>query len=152
MSSVTYMFTHTDDYRSGPYLSIEPWDDRNEDDLPEGENFVANIEITTRYIVYHTLLGFTNDAQIIRIADFETKDAATNFAKEQYYLYTGDFPFIVDDMTYAYKSTGSRKEIKIDENAMCKLNRPKDIDMIEYIIISNGSTIEAHSLNPYAEW
>ena len=53
-------------------------------------------------------------------------------------------------MTSTYKSAGSRKSFEVNET--CKLTEPEDDDMIEYIVISNGSTVEAHSLDPYAEW
>lgn len=89
--------------------------DKDEENLSEGEN-----------------------TELIPVGEFNTEEETEHFAKEQYYLYTGNFPFIANGMTCSYKSTGERKEIEISKNLICKLISPKDIDAIEYLIIFNG--------------
>lgn len=154
-----WILAHHDDYRSGPHLSIGFLNENGESESESDSNsfeiddqkYTIEIENTDKFVVYHTLLHL-EEAELIPIEEFDTKGEAESFAKEQYYLYTGNFPFIVDGMTCAYKSTGERKEIQINENAVCKLINPEDIDDEEYLIISNGTYITAYSLNPSAEW
>jgi len=153
MNYITYKLIPTDTFNSGPSLDIEPWEDYENNDEDE-YYYRLDIEFTSDYIVYHTLLGYESHdhIELKPIAKFQTHKEAQTFAKIQYYLYTGDYPFIVDGITSGYKSTGSRKEIRIDKDVPCLLVKPKNINMLEYIIISNGLTVESHSLNEFAEW
>lgn len=147
----TFLFRLVDDYRTGPHLYAYKWEDGDKEKLAELNYYQVEIPITTDIVVYHAILTDDDDWDLIDIGRFSNKNLAEQFAKEQYYLYTGDFPFIVDGMTMAYKSTGNRKEITIPKDAKCKIEENED-DALEYLLISNGNIAEGHSLDMYAEW
>ena len=109
-----------------------------------------DLEVGLKSRVYHLLLGY-EEAEAIFLEEFDNLSDGEQYAKQQYFLYTGDYPFITTGMNSAYKSTGSRDEIPIPENLECKLINPKK-DEYEYIIIVNQNVFKAHSLNPFAEW
>ncbi len=167
----TYRVTHTDDYRAGPHLHVRGPDSEGDNSSSEDEEsdtkksgdeglsseeegpnrYTIELEVGPSLVrVWHLILGIGYyDAN--QVADFCTTEEAELFAKQQYYLYTGDFPFIVDGMTCAYKSEGSRAEIPVPETMECKLEKPNN-DEIEYLLIADGEKVRAHSLNPFAEW
>lgn len=146
-----YKFFHCDDYRTGPKLHIKKWVDNDAEDEDDISTFTVDIDITENFVVYHAMFG--ENVKFKRLKEFVKLESAVAYAKTQYYLYTGDYPFIVDGMTSAYKSTGHRPEFKIEENMVCEIPDDPEKDFyVEYIIISNGLTVEAHSLNEYAEW
>jgi len=135
---------HTDDYRAGPHLYINDGDYKDHDDAYNVEFAVKN----NKYIVYQLSLD-CGDYDLKSLREFEKINNAISYSKQQYYLYTGNYPFIIDGYTSSYKATGTRPEINVDDGMKCEIDNS---DGIDYIVIINDDHFEAHSLNLFAEW
>lgn len=153
----TFKVTHTDDYREGPALYTEKLSDSSDDDDDESssdEEYTISYEIdikkTTNYVIYYIYMGI-GDCKLKKLAERETKEEAEEFAKQQYKLYTGDYPFITSGYNSAYHPEGERKAFHIDEEQECLIPKGND-DGHDHLIISNGNYIETHSLNHFAVW
>lgn len=157
----TYRVTHTDDYRTGPHLySTEILSDEersegseeNEGDEDGVNTYEIELEVSQKARVYHLLL-YIGDYDARFCAEFDQIEDAELYAGQQYFLYTGDYPFIVTGMTSAYKSKGERIKIPVPETMQCDLEEPDYGDCAyEYILIVSTEHFSAHSLNPFAEW
>lgn len=144
-----YIITETDSWGYGPSLSFDEWTEEGQEDLEKGsweEKEVLEIPETDTFCVYHLVwdIGSTN---LIKLAEFSDYHQAKKFAKEEYFLTTGDYPFIK-----THDGKGNRKEFTIPED---RNRTTKDYDgkqLIEYLIISGQEILRGHSLNPYATW
>ena len=99
--------------------------------------------------VYKLTIGI-GEEYTDKLKSFKEFEDAELYAKQQYYLYTRNYPFIADGMTSGYKSKGSRPPIDILPNTKCDIKEKNDA--YEYILIMSDDYFSAHSLNPFAEW
>lgn len=144
----TFKFVFTDDYRQGPSLSCEEIFDDNTDDIDDYEDYTF-MKFTIPDDRYHVfILDLGKQTQRL-LKSFPTWDDAELYAKQQYTLVTGDFPFITTGMNIAYHPKGGRPEVPLK-------NIDRDIAVDEedngFIIIIHGSEVSTYSLNPYAVW
>lgn len=150
----SFFFNYTDNWHSGPCLSISDWNEEEHSKLLDDccDSQKVEIQETKNYTIYYCTYGI-DYVELDEIGLFEKWNDAEQFAKEQYFLYTGDFPFIRSgDYDNNYNSKGSRKEFLIGPNTILKFNKKDDDLAREFLIISNGDKIGGYSLNPFAEW
>lgn len=120
-------------------LQVELWD--NCDD----QNYVLDVKITSKFIVYHALLD-RNKVDLIPTDGFETQEDAFAFANGQYYLRTGRTVMWYIDDTPCFSC------IDLDEvGETCRFTKP-DNYISDYIIISNGLIVETYPLAVNAVW
>lgn len=146
---------YSDDYREGPSLSIIEIDDFESDEpsANHDESYDLEIPFTLEYQVYFLALGVGEIVMNALGSTFQNLADAELFAKKQYYLRTGDFPFVATGITNAYHSKGKREAISISDDTDKSLIDFKHDDIFrEFLIISNGNFVESHSLNPFAKW
>lgn len=103
--TASFRLIHTDDYREGPVLCAvreDPIKDEEEEEKEEGsdeeqedeneDSYHADIPITEKFVLYHAYLEFGETA-LTPLKEYNTKKEAEQAAKQQYTLYTGDYPF-----------------------------------------------------------
>jgi hypothetical protein len=133
-------------------------DNSEEDDEYEYvESYEIRLIVDTRPRVYHLLLDIGPEYEARMVAQFDTVEEAEIFAKQQYFLYTDNYPFIVTGMGLAYKSTGLREPVPISANAVCVLEEPEPDNCVgegarQYLVIVDQERFISHSLNVDAEW
>lgn len=104
-------------------------------------NAFTNVEFklnNTDFHVFH-LIMYLEECEVRLLKTFKTEEEAETYAKQQYFLTTGNYPFVDE----------KRNEIPITYSKNVDL---VDDDTYEYLIIMNNETMEAHSLNQIAEW
>lgn len=150
----SFKLSYSDDYRSGPSLQISEITEFESHDLVNcSETYEIEIPFTEEYQVYFLALGIGETVFEKIGPTFKQKDDAEIFAKKQYYLRTGDFPFMATGMTHAYHPKGKRSPIDINEDDVSFVNFENTDSMFrEFLLISNGNYIDSHSLNPFAQW
>ena len=147
MNIQTFNAVYTDDYRKGPKLDLYEVD---EPDLPE--DTITNIQFTLKneeYQVFHLILD-VDDHEVIFLRSFQTYDSAKSYAQQQYFLATGNYPFIKtgeQSMTHAH---GNRPEIPITYPLEIEID--EYYEKTEFLIIMKDTMFTTHSLNCSAEW
>lgn len=154
-----FKLLHIDDYRNGPELCVlkeydgsqDEDEEEEEDDVDCYDDIEFEIPNEKKYHVYHLSLGI-RDYDVKLLNSFDLEYDAQNYAKQQYTLFTGDYPFIADGgASSAYHPTGKRLKIKVPEEMKCDIV-DDDANNYKYIIILHEKDFEAHSLNPFAVW
>lgn len=144
--------TYSDDYRSGPELHLREINDFSNDSDSDDETCEIEIPFTNEYQVYFLALG-VGDVVLNKIGPmFHSKDDVELFAKKQYYLRTGGFPFISSGVNGAYHHKGKRTPFDVDDEEVSLIDFEHDDMYREFLLISNGNFIESHSLNSFAIW
>ena len=169
MSENTYKLTvvHVDSWESGPHLRIksnEKFDlieNTSSKSESKGENgdplltddmnrYVIHLKtLANKYTVYQLLLGIEG-YDSINLKVFENLESAVIYSKQQYKLFTDDYPFITTGLDWK-KAEGSRPEIEMDSHMICEIKTP-GYDDYSYIIIIADNHVETHSLDGNAEW
>lgn len=148
----TFKLLYSDDYRCGPELTLCDDDEIVDQSDPEEQFIDIDVPISDEISVY--FLSFLTDVEIFEKIgpSFKTKQDAKDFAKTQYYLRTGNFPFVTDNITSSCHRNGERKSFPVSPNEKSLIQQPQDTDMIEFLVITNGDFIETFSLNEFAAW
>lgn len=146
---------HTDDYRTGPKLSIYKWNEYKEeypDDQREDEGYKFTMDIGDKYIVYY-LLDNAGDFSIRKLKEFSTGSEADQYAKSQYYYRTQEYPSIIVGEGSNYKPITERQEIKLVGEPDLPSEDEVDSSMaIEYLIVAHKNNIESHNMNEWVVW
>jgi hypothetical protein len=128
-------------------------DEFDSNDTTDEETYDVEVPFTQEYQVYFLALGIGEIILNPIGPSFKLSDDAELFAKKQYYLRTGDYPFVVTGISNSYHSKGKREIIPISDDEEESLIDFKKDDMFrEFLLISNGNYVESHSLNPFAQW
>ncbi len=146
---------HLDDYRTGARLYMSEkgdegyFSDSDDENVPMEAYLHVEFELKDdRYHIFHLILDI-GQHEVRLLKTFDTEKDAEDYSKQQYFLVTGDYPFIVDGMNSAYKSTGDRLKVDVKYKKDIK---PTDDNTYEYIIIMSKTMVNAHSLDGSAEW
>jgi len=165
--SRTIKLEHTDDYRRGPKLHLlkettrKTSKNNSTDDSSENVDQMREIQFVEfpiskkYYYVYYLCLEIA-DYGLTLLKKFKHKSDAIIYAKRQYKLHTGEYPFIQTGTDCNYASIGERLKIDMgpykgkqsDIEGKCESTN----DGYEYIVIIRKKFFESHSLNPCAEW
>lgn len=71
MTTNTFKFEHTDDFRLGPRLSVDNWSEKFKSEFGSNPNvYKVKIDITEEFVVYHCLLSI-GKVELIEIAKFK---------------------------------------------------------------------------------
>ena len=123
-------------------LDPEPTDlssDSEPDEPDDLDNFYEiTLQVNQNYRIYHLMIcdGY---ADVKFLAEFNNLIRAKLYTNQQYYLYTGDYPFVVTGYTGFYRETGHRPPIEIPEDMTCVIQKPDDsyYDSPQYLLIVN---------------
>lgn len=107
-----------------------------------------------KYRVYH--LGLVDeDGHLQTMKFFDKKEQAKLYCKQQYYLYSGDFPFVKTGEkkgSFYYESTGKREEIEVSDEMECDFKEKYDPYAGVLVVIRGKKIITFSDLNPYSVW
>ena len=135
--TTTFKVTHTDDYREGPALYTEKLSDDSDDESSSDEEYTISYEIdikkTTNYVIYYIYMGI-GDCKLKKLAERETKEEAEEFAKQQYKLYTGDYPFITSGYSSAYHPEGEPFILMKNRNVLYLKETRMDMIILSYLM------------------
>lgn len=143
------MWTY-DDYREGRNLY---WCDEDGNHPDEEKESVYDVEFPVepdKYSVFHLELLYDDQPEPTLLRSFENYKDAELYAKQQYYHFSDNFPFVTTGLTCAYHPKGDRPEISVEgtEREIVETNR----DSYNFILIVATNHIEGHSLGPFDIW
>lgn len=172
----TYFVLHTNDYRSGPELYYIKQDEQNKEEEEDGfvidedngstecdnENIekeyldgeYVEFEFSKEKFTVYRLMLYIGDYQLKKLHDgFTNIDDAYLFCRQQYYLYSGDFPFISNGKSdSACHPLGERERVDIPDDAKCLLDEGESYECSDYLIVISNNFFRDYSLNPYSVW
>lgn len=148
-----YYINNTDSYHSGRSLVVYEHDgrgnifDEDKEDLDKDdilrikdEFFEMNVTLTNEtYHVFQIDITFA-DVETRLLRKFTSYEDADQYCKEQYTLFTDNYPFIY----------GARKAFEI-KSTNCDVKQT-DKDYYQYLIIIGSDTFNSHSLGMFDEW
>ena len=138
-----YRIVNTDDYRSGPRLTVYRLEDWLKENFEDEYYYDLVIPVSNEFIVYHLILE--ESATLTLVARFPTLDQAEKFAKEQFDLYVNDPALRWVD--------ADEMDTELDQpNPNMKLTRPENDELLTYLVISNGPYIWTHHLSEWWIW
>jgi len=147
--------THTNDYREGPKLWIVqglPSDDES-GNLEDRDTYGVELTLPDRenYHVFQLSLdlGFY-DEKLLRT--FTSIEEAILYSKQQFYLFTGEYPFISNGkVTSGYHPMGERVNVETSniEDEICDITGYGNRYLI---IIKSNNEIRSYSLDYSAIW
>jgi hypothetical protein len=146
----SFNITHHDTWADGCSLTFEEINSDDDSDSNSSSDsydmdkimnsYSVEFPVNKSYRIYQLILGIGYN-YINLIKKFKILDDAVLFSKQQYYLYTGNYPFIDD----------KRSKIKIPDKTKCLLTEYNSSED-SYLVIISENHIENHSLNCFAKW
>jgi hypothetical protein len=148
----SFRITHYESCYCGAELdSKEIFDieDYEKDSEDENNYHYVDFLINQNYRVYYLETG-SYDTELLK--EFPILQEAIVYAKQQYFLFTGNFPFIVNsELKNPYKLNGLRIQVPIPKRMKLAINSISDKHN-EYLIIISDKHFESHSLDRCAIW